>query len=221
MTYPDRSSSPSPLSPAPTSVDRERVVQQLSLHFAADHLSLDELEDRLKLAYESASLAQLDALASDLPAIRGEDLAPGYAPMYAPSGTVPERGVVIAVLGGTSRKGSWIVPRHLKVFAVLGGCEIDLREARFAPGVTEMDCTAIMGGIEVTVPPGVRVESIGGAFMGGFEASGGDDLMLDPTQPVLRVSGLALMGGVQVKVRGPSKKMLARYEAAVRGLPPG
>ena len=220
MTYPDRSSLPAQFSPAPTSADRERVVQELSLHFAADHLSLDELEARLKLAYESPSMRQLDGLASDLPQIR-DDPGLGYAPMYAPSEVVPARGIVIAVLGGTSRKGSWIVPRHLKVFAMLGGCEIDLREARFAPGVTELDCTALLGGVSVTVPPGVRVESVGSAFLGGFEANGGDAMMIDPAQPVLRISGLAVMGGVEVKVRGPSKKMLARYEATARGLPPG
>lgn len=217
MTSPDRL--PAFLSPAPTSADRERVVHELSLHFAADHLSMDELEDRLKLAYESPSLAQLNALASDLPAVRDDDVGLGYAPTYAPSDIVPARGVVMAILGGSARKGSWIVPRLLKVYALLGGAEIDLREARFAPGVTEIDCTAIMGGIEVIVPPGVRVESIGGAFMGGFATSGGESIMLDPAQPVLRVSGLAIMGGVEVKVRGPSKKMLARYDA--RGLPPG
>jgi hypothetical protein len=220
MTHPDRSPLPAFLSPAPTSADRERVVNELSLHFAADHLSIDELEERLKLAYESPSLAQLDALAADLPAIRDGDVAPGFAPMYAPADIVPARGVIMAILGGAARKGSWVVPRHLKVFAALGGAQIDLREARFAPGVTELDCTAIMGGIEVIVPPGVRVESIGSAFMGGFEASGAESIVLDPSQPVLRVSGLAVMGGVEVKTRGPSKKMLARYEAT-RGLPPG
>lgn len=219
MTHPDRPSPSYSISPAPTSVDRERVVNELSLHFAADHLSIDELEVRLKLAYESPSLAQLNGLASDLPAIRDSDVMPGYAPMYAPSEVVPARGVVIAVLGGTSRKGSWMVPRHLKVFAMLGGCEIDLREARFAPGVTELDATAIMGGIEVTVPPGVRVEAVGSAFLGGFDANGGESMMIDPAHPVLRVTGLALLGGVQVKVRGPSKKMIERYNAA-RGLAP-
>ncbi len=216
MTYPDRSSSSFSVSPAPTSADRERIVNELSLHFAADHLSIDELEVRLKLAYESPSMAQLNGLAADLPALRDSDAMPGYAPMFAPSEIVPARGVVIAVLGGTSRKGSWIVPRHLKVFAMLGGCEIDLRDARFAPGVTELDVTAILGGIEVTVPPGVRVEAAGSAFLGGFDANGGESMMIDPGQPVLRVTGLALLGGVQVKVRGPSKKKIERYEAARR-----
>jgi hypothetical protein len=98
---------------------------------------------------------------------------------------------------------------------MLGGAEIDLREAKFAPGVTQIEANAFMGGIEITVPPGVRVESLGAAFMGGFEASAGDSGALDPNAPVLRVSGLAVMGGVEVKVRKPGKKMLARFQAAL------
>ena len=36
-------------------------------------------------------------------------------------------------------------------------------------GVTEIDVFAMMGGVVVTVPPNVRLECDGFAFMGGFE----------------------------------------------------
>jgi hypothetical protein len=218
MTFPESTppSASSFLSPAPSAADRERIVQTLGLHFAADHIAIDELETRLSRAYQAPSVAQLESLLSGLPALSTGPVEPGSVPMYAPSSMVPARGMVVAILGGSARKGSWLVPRHLKVFAVLGGAQIDLREARFAPGVTEIDVTVFMGGVEVIVPPGVRVEAIGGAFMGGFEANGAEAMSLDLSQPVLRVSGLAIMGGVEVKVRGPSKKMLARYDAAAQ-----
>lgn len=134
-------------------------------------------------------------------------VAQGAAPMpgdvrrIAEEHEVAPRGVFAAVWGGSGRKGSWIVPRHLKLFAVMGGVELDLREARLAAGVTEIECTAIMGGIEIVVPPDVRVECTGTAFMGGFEAVGGTMTYYDPAYPVIRVSGLAVMGGVEVKVR--------------------
>ena len=202
-----------PLSPQPSSADRERVVNALSLHFAADHLTLDELEQKLSIAYVAPSMDELERLTSGLPSLDSRDFAPGTVAMYAPSAIIPERGLVVAVFAGNARKGSWLVPRLLKVFAMFGGAEIDLREARFAPGVTTIDVAAFFGGVQITVPPGVRVESNGTAIMGGFQAGGSADLLLDPAQPVLRVNGLAVFGGVEVKVRGPSKKMLARYEA--------
>jgi hypothetical protein len=122
----------------------------------------------------------------------------------------------MAVMGGVERKGGWLVPRLLKVFCFMGGAELDLREARFAPGVTEIDILTVWGGVEIMVPPGVRVETVGAAFMGGFGADAGDVDTLDPGQPVLRVSGVAIMAGVEVKRRKPGKKTLARFETALK-----
>ena len=214
MQYPERlgfDSAPQ----APAAEERELVAQELSLHFAADHLSMDELEERLSLVYGAPTVAQLHGLVSDLPAIDRHELDSGNSPMLAPATMVPNRGVVVAMLGGAERKGSWLVPRELKVWALLGGVEIDLRDAKFAPGVTEIDVTAFMGGVSITVPRGVRVETIGAAVMGGFEFSAGDATALDPSQPVLRVTGLAIMGGVEVKVLEPGKRTLRKFEAAM------
>ena len=83
------------------------------------------------------------------------------------------------------------------------GAEIDLRDAELTSPVVEISAIAIMGGIEIIVPPGVRVEADGLALMGGFE-----DKVVEPgstmsaTAPLVRITGLALMGGVEAKVLG-------------------
>lgn len=201
---------------APSTEEREQVTQALCLHFASDHIAMESLDQRLAAAYAVQTVGELQYVLSDLPALARETLDAGAAPILAPSNVVPARGVVMAVMGGVVRKGSWLVPRHLKVFAFMGGAELDLRDAKFSPGVTEIDVTVIMGGVEITVPHGVRVEAVGGAFMGGFESSAGDSNALDPAQPVLRVSGLAVMGGVEVSVKRPGKKVLKRFEQAMQ-----
>ena len=215
MTLPDHRPSYALQNPRQLSAERDRVAQALSLHYAADHLHLDELEDRLERVYRAQSPAQLESLLAGLAMLSTDALDAGAAPVMAPPGMVPNRGVVFAIMGGATRKGSWLMPRELKVVAIMGGVEIDLREARFSPGVSEIDVTAFMGGVEILVPRGVRVEVLGAAFMGGFEADAGDASALDASQPVLRVTGLAIMAGVEVKVRRPGKKTLARFEAAV------
>ena len=215
MTLPDHLPLYALQNPRQLSAERDRVAQALSLHYAADHLQLDELEDRLERVYRAQSPAQLDSLLVGLPMLSTDALDVGAAPVMAPAGMVPKRGVVFAIMGGATRRGSWLMPRELKVVAIMGGVEIDLREARFSPGVSEIDVTAFMGGVEIFVPRGVRVEVLGAAFMGGFEADAGDASALDASQPVLRVTGLAIMAGVEVKVRRPGKKTLARFEAAV------
>jgi hypothetical protein len=186
---------------APTAIDRERVVQTLSAQFANDRLSMDEFESRLEQAYKAASLDQLAALLSDLSAAGTTDLALETTSRLLPPDEVPPSGTIVAVMSGNTRKGSWLVPRHLKVYAVMGGVELDLREARFASGVTEIEVYVMMGGVEILVPPGVRVESLGAAFMGGFDAHTGDVATTSPLPPIIRLTGLAVMGGVEAKTK--------------------
>lgn len=68
-----------------------------------------------------------------------------------------------------------------------------------------------MGGVEVIVPHGVRVEALGFAFMGGFEATAGD-VHPDPFQPVIRLTGLVGMGGVEARHKKPSMRKLKKFE---------
>jgi Cell wall-active antibiotics response 4TMS YvqF len=150
---------------------------------------------------------ELRSLVADLPALalRAETGAVSSSPALVPSSEVPPRGAIFTVMGGHERTGSWIVPRQLKVVVVMGGAEIDLRDARFGAGITEIEVFVLMGGVNIIVPPGVRVESLGAAFMGGFELKAGDATALSPTHPVLRLGGLAIMGGVETETRYPGE----------------
>jgi hypothetical protein len=192
----------------PLPAERERVVQTLSAHFAQDQLTLTEFEQRLERAYSLTSAEQLRSLVADLPAVSAlpatrEPAVPG--PALVPSSDVPPRGAIFAFMGGQERGGSWIVPRQLKVVTIMGGAELDLREARFGPGVSEIEIFVMMGGVSIIVPPGVRVESLGAAFLGGFEMKAGDATALSPANPVLRLSGVAVMGGVETETRLPGE----------------
>src|SRR4051812_22186257 len=50
--------------------DRERVVEFLRHHYEAGRLSEDDLSQRIESAYASRTVAELDALITDLPAKR-------------------------------------------------------------------------------------------------------------------------------------------------------
>lgn len=84
------------------------------------------------------------------------------------------------------------------VTAIMGGVELDLRDAEPAAEGAVLDVTAVMGGVEVRVPEGWRVELRGTPILGGFE-----DKTTSPRgaerPPTLRVVGTAVMGGVEVK----------------------
>jgi hypothetical protein len=202
---PARPAVPATLEPA-----RQRVIDQLCEHFAAENLSDDALDERLKMAYQATTAEQLQVLVADLPELR----APGSpaaasrpAVDVARADYVSERQVVVAIMGGAERKGVWTPPQNLHVFALMGGAELDFRDARFGPGVTEVTIFAMMGGVQIVVPPGVNVEMNGMAIMGGFTQTGRTAFTTaDANAPVLRIGGFALMGGVEVDVRYPGER---------------
>ena len=118
-----------------------------------------------------------------------------------------EEGRIVAVMSTATRKGRWEPPAKLVVFAMMGGAELDFREANLYEGETIVDVTVLMGGVEILIPPDVDVECEGTGFMGGFSSlsyrARADDA------PLLRIRGWAVMGGVDVKVKKlPLRKRL-------------
>jgi hypothetical protein len=91
------------------------------------------------------------------------------------------------------------------VLAMMGGAELDFREARLSSGVTEIEIFALMGGVEILVPPGVRIDAGGMAIMGSFAHGAGNNESTAPDAPVIRIGGIAIMGGVEVHVRLPGE----------------
>lgn len=181
---------------------REQVIEALCDSYAGDLLTIDEFEHRLDMAHRATELVKLDELVADLEVVEHE-------PEPASEALVPiERAAkktLVAIMGGTSRKGEWTPPAKLNVFSMMGGAEIDLREARLPPGVTEIKIYAIMGGTEVIVPPNLAVECEGVAIMGGFDTLERSPRTPDPESPRLRISGFCLMGGFEISTRLPGE----------------
>lgn len=204
-----------PFAPAaPSETQREYVVQVLSAAFATDRLSMEQLDDRLSSIYRARSLPDLEVLLAD-PAEPTRSLADeASVTRLAADPVIPARGAALAILGGFDRKGSWIVPRHLRVVAVMGGGQLDLREAKLGAGITEIEILTVWGGVEIFVPDGVRVEVTGMAVMGGFSVRGAQATE-NPHAPVLRISGLAVMAGVDIKHKGRGRQSEKRYLQAL------
>jgi len=179
---------------------REQVIARLSDAFARDLVDVDEFERRLSVAHSTEQLAELEKLVADL---GGASASTALVPAAAPASAdrVRDRATVLAVMGGAMRKGSWVPARKTRIWALMGGVELDFREANFAPGVTEINIRAMMGGVQIIVPPNLAVEMDGSAIMGGFDNSARAPAHLDPERPLLRVTGVAVMGGVHIETR--------------------
>ncbi|HEY7766594.1 DUF1707 SHOCT-like domain-containing protein [Longimicrobium sp.] len=192
--------------PVPLERTREQTIQQLCQHYAVDNLTDTGLEERLDRAHAAGSLEELRSLVSDLPVLHAAQSAAAGSHLPATGGYNADSQVIVGIMGGAERSGAWAPAKMTTVIAVMGGVDLDLREARFAPGVTEINILAIMGGVDIVVPPGVHLDVNGIGIMGGFGQKGHTDAPADGSAPVLRISGFAMMGGVGVSVRLPGEK---------------
>jgi hypothetical protein len=128
------------------------------------------------------------------------DLAPATTSSVV-KGVEHERAV--AIMGGVERRGPWVVPEHFSVFCLMGGAELDLREARFSAPEVTLTINAFMGGANIVVNRSTNVVVHGVGIMGGYSAPRSDtDLQLTADSPTVHVKGVAIMGGVSV-VRKP------------------
>lgn len=188
---------------------REQIVQDLADHFAQDRLTLPEYERRVELAYRASSNDALRDLTRDLALPPARMAHPSTVASPDNSRVASRLGNkaknFFALMSGVVRRGIWTVPQRMRAFACMGGISLDLREATLTAPVTDIYIFALMGGVEIIVPPDVRLESDGFAIMGGFEDQLREPASMDPDAPLIRVHGLAIMGGVEARVAGPEE----------------
>jgi hypothetical protein len=197
--------------------ERDAVLHTLGDHAAVGRLTLDELEDRSGRALAAKTRGELATLTSDLPA----DAEGASARAPAPSRRKPVRWVV-AILSGSRRRGRFRAVGQINAVAVMGGNEIDLREAEIEGGELTVNLIAVMGGTEIYVPDSVELDVGGFSVMGGHEEVG-SERPPRPGAPLIRIRTYNLMGGASnyrlpPQARGVSLKeaqLLAR--AAERG----
>ncbi len=188
--------------------ERERIVESLSAHYAEDHLTTQELEQRFERAYSAKTMPDLQAVLSGLPALE----LPARAPAPRPSTrkavlpTTKPQGArrYFAMMSAFRRGGNWTPNPETVVTAIMSEVRIDLRDATFVNSEIDIEITAVMADALILVPPGVRVECDGFSMMGEFSSR--DDLSTnDLDAPLVRVRGSAWMAKVSVETRMPGE----------------
>ncbi len=195
----------------PLAAAREETITVLSECFARDILTVEDFERRAELVHGARTMADLGTA---IEGVRSGDLPARAGAAAGAAAQVRPRDHSVAVFAETKREGQWIPARRNTAVAVMGSAVIDLREALLGPEQTVVSAIAFMGGVEVIVPPGVRVECSGSAVFGAFEQrreftpfAGGLDA------PLVRVEGFAMFGSVEIEHRRPGE---SRREARRR-----
>jgi hypothetical protein len=178
--------------PAVRASDAERDRAATALRDAAGEgrLTLEELAERLDAAIGATTREELESLTADLP-VSTTAAAPAAARAHE---------WVVGILGGGNRKGRWHVARRTTVVNVMGGADLDLRDALVDGAEIEIVVLSLMGGSDIVVPEGVAVD------LGGFAVMGGNDLKATGPRPrrgapVVRVRAYSVMGGTDVRTK--------------------
>src|SRR6185437_9816091 len=103
--------------------------------------------ERVDAAYGARVRGDLERVTADLPAARSA--------VPATAGRTRWR---VSPIGGFRSRGRWRMPRHTVVVTLIGGAELDLRDAELEAPEVILTKVSLVGGVRVAVPPGVRLE---------------------------------------------------------------
>lgn len=176
--------------------DRDQAASVINNALAEGRLTPDEHSERLDAIYAAKTHAELAPLLDDLPE-RGSARPAAAASSAEP---VPARrsGRIIAVLSASTRKGVWHPDPVIEVHTILGAAELDFRDAVLPGKEITVRANSLLGAVEITIPPEMRVIDNGVAFLGAREISGEEE-STDPDSPVLRIEGICVLGAMEVQ----------------------
>jgi hypothetical protein len=217
--------------------ERERIIVRLIESFAEDELGLEQFERRVEEAYRCSTAAALGELVADLRVARAappaeapktqlvleaqsaELSAPSRALAQRPAATLSPRAgrgaTTLAVFGSVERRGNWRIAETLTAYAIFGSVVLDFRDVELPSGVTELKVCAYFGSIEIIVPSDLTVECDGMSILGSFETASHVPTEGAAGLPILRISGIAVFGSVEVRSRPPA--WVARMAEQLRG----
>ena len=203
--------------------ERDVTLRTLGDHAAVGRLTLDELEERSGRALAAKTRGELAALTSDLPA--GGAQASGSPALTRDARAKRPVRWMVSIMSGSHRRGRFRAVGSINAVAIMGGDEIDLRDAEIEGGELTLNLFALMGGANIYVPDSVDLDVGGFSLMGGHEEVG-RELSPRPGAPLIRIRVYNLMSGATIyrlppQARGQSLKEARRLaRQAERGTLP-
>ena len=104
---------------------------------------------------------------------------------------------MVAIMSGSHRRGRFRAVGSINAISIMGGDEIDLREAEIEGGELTINLFAFMGGATIYIPNSVELEVGGFSLMGGNTEIGAER-PARPGAPVIQLRAWNLMGGATI-----------------------
>ncbi len=173
--------------------DRDAVIERLRTASGEGRITLVEFEERTELALAAKFPSELAELTTDLPEASTRTPAVSRAQNVTAEPVRKQRRWLFQMMSGGTVSGGWQPGDRTISLTVMGGQTIDCRDLDV--DVIDIVAWTVMGGTEVIVPEGARVD------FGGFMLMGGaDDTTVPGTgRPHIRVRGYGTMGAIEVR----------------------
>jgi hypothetical protein len=205
----------------PIDVLREEVIDQLIINYGHEELSLEAFERRLDHALSSDDASELSELVDDLEFkadknysdLKREELDLDLDYDY---GVARDVEYVISIFGGSSRRGSWNVPKEIRMLNLFGGGEIDFSEARFTHPSVRIRMLTFFGGASIYVREDISTVSKIRSIFGGTNNSAPSSRRSHA--PVVVVEGLVMFGGATIKIKRTIKEIFVDFADRIRGI---
>ncbi len=180
-----------PISP----VERERAAARAATVCTQGRLPLGAYADLVETFKGAEERSHFDQALQELRGAETTAIVPGGAPVASS---------LVAVLSGHEQKGAMRLGSETQVVAVLGGVDLDLRQATVSGPITTIRTFAFWGGIEIRLPPGIHVETTSVPILGGNQVSLKGPAPR-PDAPTIRFEMVSIMAGVEIKDHGRVK----------------
>jgi DUF1707 SHOCT-like domain/Cell wall-active antibiotics response LiaF, C-terminal len=161
--------------------ERDQAVDRLREAAAEGRLTFEELADRIELAANAVTRAELVPLTADLPTALTLQ---------------PAEPIRVRMSGDIKRSGAWVVPPESSFRSYFGHVKLDLREATITAQEIRIDAFTPFGNIDLLVPEGVHVDVRAAAKLGKLKQ---ETSAASPGAPRIVLTGGTWFGNVKIR----------------------
>lgn len=177
---------------------KSAAIDRLTERFARDELSMEEYE-RLAADINRASSLREFAIVEEIAAGRQGPAAPLRDGNLFISEELVQS--CSAVLSERIHRGNWLRKPNVAAATVLASQIFDFTETALPPGRTTLELLTVLGSVEIFVPAELCVVLDAVPLLGSATLDRGIGAVEEAGAPVLVVTGNAILGSIEVKLK--------------------
>jgi len=184
--------------------ERKRIlIDALTARFSRDELAMDEFERLVSEAQGAKAQSELAVLeASVLGSAPAEARSTTGSAERTPAaaGSAADVQNAVAILSERRLRGDWLRGDKVAAVAILGSQIFDFRDVPLAEGPVRMEVLAVLGSVEIIVPPGLSVLMDAFPIAGDASVGKGVETRARAGRPSLVITGNIVLGSLNVRL---------------------